>query len=231
MDDVTPPQNNGSGSGEASADANGPADVIDAELAAMLTASATWAQPPAGLGDRISAAVRSEADLRGPEVSNGANSAAASSLDRRRRAWFRPALIGAAAAIVFIFGGIVVLSALSGVEETDSFSVELVSTGLIPDVGGDIAVTSFGSGLQIDLSAPGLPRRDDGAFYEAWVRTADGNLFPVGTFHDGDDVTLWAGVELDRIELFTITLETDAGPDDPAQGSSGEVVLKAALTP
>ncbi len=106
-----------------------------------------------------------------------------------------------------------------------------LNPGLIPDVGGGIDVTSFDSGLQIDLSAPGLPRRDDGAFYEGWVRTADGSLFPVGTFHDGDDVTLWAGVELDRIELFTITLETAAGPNDPAQGSSGEVVLKAAITP
>ena len=76
-----------------------------------------------------------------------------------------------------------------------------------------------------------LQRREYTLKAEGWVRTVDGTLFPVGTFHDGDDVTLWAGVELDRIELFTITLETAAGPNDPAQGSSGEVVLKAAITP
>jgi hypothetical protein len=227
MNNSTHSENNGSRSSDVGADANVPEDVIDAELAAMLADVTMWVEPPSGLGDRIADAVRSEAELGVPE----ANQAGVLSLDGRRRTWLRPALLGAAAAIVFLFGGIVVLSALSGVEETETFSAELISTGLIPDVGGGIDVTSFDSGLQIDLSAPGLPRRDDGAFYEGWVRTVDGNLFPVGTFHDGDDVTLWAGVELDRIELFTITLETTAGPDDPAQTSSGEVVLKAAITP
>ena len=227
MNDSTHSEKSGPDSSDVGADANVPEDAIDAELAAMLADVTTWAEPPAGLGDRIVDAVRSEADLGAP----GADRAAAASLVGRRRTWLRPALIGAAAAVVFLFGGIVVLSALSGVEETETFSAELVSTGLIPDVGGGIDVTSFGSGLQIDLSAPGLPRRDNGAFYEGWVRTVDGNLFPVGTFHDGDDVTLWAGVELDRIELFTITLETAAGPNNPAQGSSGEVVLKAPITP
>ncbi len=227
MSDATPPQDNGSGSSEAGAGASGLEVVIDAELAAMLADATVWAEPPAGLGDRVVAAVRSEAALGESE----ATGSTVSSPDGDRRAWLRPALIGAAAAILFLFGGLVVLSALSGVEETETFSAELVSTGLIPDVGGDVDVTSFDSGLRIDLFAPGLPRRDDGAFYEGWVRTVDGNLFPVGTFHDGENVTLWAGVELDRIELFTITLETAAGPDDAAQGSSGEVVLKAAITP
>ena len=150
----------------------------------------------------------------------------------RRRSWVRPALLGAAAAITFLFGGIVVLSALGGADTgTDTFSAELTSTGLLPDVGGSIDVASFDSGLRIDLAASGLPRRDDGKFYEGWVRTADGNLFPVGTFHDGSNVVLWAGVELDRIELFTITLEEAAGPNDPAQGTSGEVVLRTDIGP
>jgi hypothetical protein len=150
----------------------------------------------------------------------------------RRRTWIRPALLGAAAAITFLFGGIVVLSALGGVDVgSDTFSAELTSTGLLPDVGGDIEVTSFDSGLRIDLEAPGLPRRDDGKFYEGWVRTADGDLFPVGTFHDGSKVTLWAGVELDRIELFTITLEEAASGNDPGQDSSGEIVLRTAIRP
>jgi hypothetical protein len=220
MNDSTHSENNGPDSSNSGADSDVPEDVIDAELAAMLADVTTWAEPPAGLGDRIVGAVRSEADLGAPE----ADRATAGSLVGRRRTWLRPALIGVAAAVVFLFGGIVVLSALSGVEEAETFSAELVSTGLIPDVGGGIDVTSFDSGLQIDLSAPGLPRRDDGAFYEGWVRTVDGNLFAVGTFHDGDAVTVWAGVELDRVE-------TAAGPNDPAQGSSGEVVLKTAITP
>ena len=99
----------------------------------------------------------------------------------------------------------------------------------MPDVGGSIDVTSFDSGLRIDLEAPGLPRRDDGKFYEGWVRTADGDLLSVGTFHEGSNVTLWAGVELDRIELFMITLEEAVGGNDSGQGSSDEVVLRTAI--
>ncbi len=139
-------------------------------------------------------------------------------------------MLGAAAAVTFLFGGIVVLSALSGADGgSDTFSSELISTGLLPDVGGDVDLTSFDSGLRIDLEAPGLPRRANGKFYEGWVRTAEGDLIPVGTFHDGNAVTLWAGVELDRIELFTITLEEASGPNDPGQGSSGEVVLRTEI--
>ena len=227
MNDSDSPQNNMPSNGDVGAEANEPDDLIEAGLAALLADPNNWLEPPAGLDDRIVEAVRSEVDLGAAEP----HVAAVSSRGARRLTSLRPALIGAAAAIVLLFGGIVVLSALSGVEQTESFSAELISTGLIPDVGGDIDVTSFDSGLRIDLSAPALPRRDNGAFYEGWVRTADGNLFPVGTFHDGDDVTLWAGVELDRVELFTITLETAAGPDDPAQGSSGTVVLRAQIRP
>ncbi len=220
MTDSTLPPHDGTGTDDA--DAN----IIDAELAAMLADPGTWVQPPAGLGDRIVTAVSSEADLGAPDAQT-----AASLGSGRRFSRLRPVLIGAAATIVFLFGGIVVLSALSGVDDVDTFSVELISTGLIPDVSGDIDVTSFDSGLQIDLAAFGLPRRDDGAFYEGRVQTVDGDLIPVGTFHDGTDVILWAGVELDRIELFTITLESAAGPDDLEQASSGDVVLRVALTP
>jgi hypothetical protein len=227
MNDSNSPQSSGPGNSDVGADANEPDDLIDAELAALLADPNNWVEPPEGLDDGIVAAVRSEAALG----AGAPHLAAISPRGARRWGTLRPALIGAAAAIVFVFGGIVVLSALSGVEETETFSVELISTGLILDVGGDVDVTSLDSGLRIDLSARGLPRRDDGAFYEGWVRTADGNLIPVGTFHAGDDVTLWAGVELDRVELFAITLETASGPDDPAQGSSGEVVLRAEITP
>lgn len=203
--------------------------MLDADIVALLAEASTWVEPPSGLSDRVVAAVRSEATLGAdPDpVSRPVLLGAAP-----RRTWFRPALVGAAAAITFLFGGIIVLSALSGAEVgTDAFSAELTSTGLVPDVGGSIDVTSFDSGLRIDLEAPGLPRRDDGKFYEGWVRTADGDLLSVGTFHEGSNVTLWAGVELDRIELFTITLEEAAGGKGPGQGYSGEIVLRTAIRP
>jgi hypothetical protein len=202
--------------------------ALDADISALLADASTWVEPPPELGDRVVAAVRSESALGGSDPMSSTVPLDAA----RSRTWLRPALLGAAAAITFLFGGIVVLSALSSADTgSDTFSAELTSTGLLPDVGGDIDVTSFDSGLRIDLVAPGLPRRDDGKFYQGWVRTADGDLFPVGTFHDGSDVTLWAGVELERIELFTITLEAAAGGSDPGQGTSGDVVLRTEIQP
>ena len=195
--------------------------ALHAEFDALLADASMWDEPGPDLGDRIVAAIHSESALGDPAIG------AARPL--RGRTWLRPALLGAAAAIVFLFGGVVVLSALSGVDDVDTFSSELTSTGLIADVGGDIEISPLDSGLRIDLVAPGLPRRDGGAFYEAWVRTVDGELIPVGTFHDADDVILWAGIELDRIDLFTITLETAQEPKSPDQASSGDVVLRAAI--
>jgi hypothetical protein len=46
----------------------------------------------------------------------------------------------------------------------------------------------------IELDATGLPRLDRGRFYQAWLRNADGVLVPIGTFNEGQKVTLWAGV-------------------------------------
>ena len=204
---------------------------LDSTIAALLSEPGTWVDPPAALDDRIALAVRSEAGLGVADPIVSERRRGQDSRPLGRRAWLRPAVLGAAAAIVLLFGGIVVLSGLSGVPDDETFSADLVSTGLIPDVGGEVEVTSFDSGLQIDLNAAGLPRRDDGAFYEGWVRTVNGDLVAVGTFHDGDAVILWAGVELERIDLFTITLETAVGPVDPEQGSSGEIVLRAALAP
>lgn len=203
-------------------------DALDVDIVALLADASTWVKPSPELGDRVVAAVHSESMLGDSDTMSATVSLHAA----HRSPWIRPAMLGAAAAITFLFGGIVVLSALSSADTgTDAFSAGLTSTGLLPDVSGDIDITSFDSGLRIDLEAPGLPRRDDGKFYEGWVRTIDGDLFPVGTFHDGRDVTLWAGVGLERIELFTITLEEAAGPNDPGQGTSGEVVLRTEIRP
>lgn len=199
-------------------------DGIDDEFAALLADPSMWGQPGPDLEDRITAAIASESVLNEPTTN-------VRSLDSARRGWIRPALLGAAAAVVFLFGGIVTLSALSGVEDRDTFSSELISTGALANVSGDVDIAVFDSGLRIDLDAPTLPRRDNGKFYEGWLKTFDGNLIPVGTFHEGDDVILWAGVGLDEVEAFTITLEESAGGQDPGQGSSGEVVLRTLVNP
>jgi hypothetical protein len=62
--------------------------------------------------------------------------------------------------------------------------------------------------LRITLDATGLPRRDGGDFYQAWLRNEDGVLIPIGTFHEADDVVLWAGVSLEDFPTLTVTEET-----------------------
>lgn len=191
---------------------------LDDSVVELFVDPAMWDQPSANLGDRVVDAIRSESALHDPSP--------IAPIVPIRRGWVRPALLGAAAAVVLLFGGIVVLSAINGVEDRTTISSELISTGLVANVSGDVEISVFDSGLRIDLAAPDLPRRDHGNFYAGWLLTIDGNLVPVGTFHEGDDVTLWAGVGLDQVEAFTITLEANATGQSPDQGSSGDVVLR-----
>ena len=63
-----------------------------------------------------------------------------------------------------------------------------------PELTGTAEFTRTDSGWRIELDAPGLPRLDDGEFYQAWLRNDDDVLVAVGTFNEGNDVVLWAGV-------------------------------------
>jgi hypothetical protein len=53
------------------------------------------------------------------------------------------------------------------------------------------------------------------------LRNPEGVLVPIGTFNQGDDVTLWAGVSPENFPTMTITEEAADGD----QGSSGQRVL------
>ena len=76
------------------------------------------------------------------------------------------------------------------------------------------------SGWRVELHATGLPRLDGQRFYQAWLRNADGVLVPLGSFNDGRNVTLWAGVSPQAFRMLTITRERADGD----QSSSGERV-------
>jgi hypothetical protein len=101
----------------------------------------------------------------------------------------------------------------------------MAPTALVPGARGEATLTKTTSGWRIELDASGLPRLDDGRFYEAWLRNDDGVLVPVGTFNDGRNVTLWAGVSPKDFATFTVTRERADGD----QGSSGEKVLVATI--
>jgi hypothetical protein len=94
-----------------------------------------------------------------------------------------------------------------------------------PAVTGSAELERTDSGWRIDLDAPGLPRLDGGRFYQAWLRDEAGTLVPIGTFNEGDDVVLWAGVSPREFPTLTVTIEASDGD----QASSGQRVLAGTL--
>jgi Anti-sigma-K factor rskA, C-terminal len=131
-------------------------------------------------------------------------------------------LIGAAAAAVaaVAIGSAVFASGTSG----ERFSAALAATGLAPGAGGEATFTKTTSGWRIELDATGLPRLENGRFYQAWLRNSVGVLVPIGTFNETRNVTLWAGVSPE--EFGTLTVTRERADDD--QASSGERVLVGA---
>ena len=243
MTDATDDHAAGTGDLDPYADADGRlndlfASEVGAEIDALLADPGLWESPSADLGDRIVAsitdAVHDEAEvaLESPEaasVDTAGHDAEVIPLGRRRT--WSTMLFGAAAAFAIVLGGVVVFSALSDSPPQEAFSADLVPTGLVPDVSGEVSVTEMQSGLEIELDAPTLPRRAGGLFYEGWLLLADDRLVPIGTFHEGANVTLWAGIELDEVVRMTITLEEAVPGMSPDQASSGEVVLKVDFPP
>ena len=102
-----------------------------------------------------------------------------------------------------------------------SASAALAATALAPGRHGRATLTKTTRAGASSFDATGLPRLDDGRFYEAWLKNADGVLVPVGTFNEGGNVILWAGVSPKDFPTLTVTRERADGDQD----SSGEKVL------
>jgi hypothetical protein len=131
----------------------------------------------------------------------------------RRLALGGVALAAAAAAAV----AVVVSSGSQGAR----FQAALDPTPLAPAARGNATLTKTSSGWRIDLDATGLPRLSGDRFYEAWLRSSTGALVPIGTFNEGRDVTLWAGVSPESYKVLTVTRERADGNE----ASSGQKVL------
>ncbi len=210
-----------------------PAPIDDDERAeldavrALLVNPAIWDEPSADLGDRVVAAIAAE---RGPSAVPLAPSPTAVPLAvpltppvpigardlRRSRAL--TFLAGAAAAAVVAVAISLVPRGSSGGDR-----IALAGTGLAPGSSGSARILRRESGLRIELNASGLPRRDGSLFYQAWLKGAAG-LVPIGTFHTGDHVVLWAGVALEDFPTISVTQE-EVGD----QASSGRGVLVGTL--
>jgi hypothetical protein len=178
------------------------------ELRRVLAEPAVWVEPPQHLQERVVAAIADAGPGRPSQRGAGG-----------RRRWIPYAIVGAAAALLLAIGITVVASGHQS--RPVQYAASLTGTALVPDAFGDVTLTRTTSGWRIQLHATGLPRRDNGAYYEAWLKSRSGVLVPIGTFNQGDDVTLWSAVPPSSYPTLTVTRQVTSGD----QSSSGQVVV------
>src|SRR4029077_18096261 len=138
---------------------------------------------------------------------------------RRQPLARRVVVIGAVATT--IVAAVVERSVFGSGTSGEQFRAALGPTSLAPGASGEETLRKTSSGWRIRRDATGLPRLDGGRFYQAWLRNSAGVLVPIGTFNEGRNVTLWAGVSPKDFTTVTVTRE----PTDGVQTSSGEKVL------
>jgi hypothetical protein len=187
-----------------------------AALAARVAASSD-------LADRLAEQQRAITLMRGAaaEVEAPAGLRRRIDLQRARRERPRRRVVAVGSAVTVVLAVVVAPAVLRTSTQNERFRAALAPTALAPGAGGEATLTKTSSGWRIDLDATGLPRRDGGLFYEAWLRNSAGVLVPIGTFTEGRKVTLWAGVSPKDFPSLTVTRE----PADGDQASSGEKVL------
>jgi anti-sigma-K factor RskA len=190
-------------------------DLLEPDILALLRDTSLWQEPSAELENRVVAGIADERRVVVP-------------IGRAQRAWpgrLAAAAIGAAAA-----AAVVLIAVPRNEGQQADASVAIAGTQLAPGISGTAGITSETSGVRIQFSVKGLPRRDGGDFYEGWLKNCAGTeLVPIGTYHELDNATGWAGVSIKDFPLLTVTREHVAAPKDAAQGSSGEVVVSGAL--
>jgi hypothetical protein len=210
------------------------------DLRALLADPALWAEPSPDLEDRIAISVAQaaaddaraaatdarEAALearRAASAATGAAAGAGAGSGERRRTWKDHRVFGAvaglAAAAVIAIG--LTLGLTAGGSNPTTFHAALAGTPLSPGASGRVTLTKTLSGWRISLHATGLPRLDNGQYYEAWLKNPAGILVPIGTFNQPTNVTLWSGVPPTDFPVVTVTKQLANG--NPA--SSGQRVL------
>jgi hypothetical protein len=204
-----------------------PADAAELdELRALLADPAMWEVPGQHLEDTVVAAVTGAAsqetgDERSDPVAS-ARGAAGGELARRARRRSRRSVVAWAAGAVAAAAIAIAIGVTSGTgTHATTFSAALSGTSLAPGATGQATLTQTTAGWRVTLHVSGLPRLDNGRFYQAWLKNAAGILVPIGTFNQSGDVTLWSGVPPTQYPTITVTRQQANG--NPA--SSGQRVL------
>jgi hypothetical protein len=201
------------------------------ELRELLSSPAMWAEPEPGLEDRVVSAIADAAAGDEAAAPAAADQAARPAQPSRWRSRFRrPAFaFGALATGVAAVVAVVIVLAVSGTSGPAPlhFAMVVKGTPLAPGAHGNASLSKTNSGWRIELHATGLPRLDNGRFYQAWVKNAAGILVPVGTFNDARNVTLWSGVPITKFRTLTVTQQLANG--NPT--SSGRRVLIGTIQP
>lgn len=216
-------RNEGGADGEETAELAALADgslepARQAVLEARLAASPALAERLAEQQQAVAFARKAADEVEAPPALRAAVEA-----QRRERARQAPRrlVLATTGAIAVAAAAIVVgVLAFRGTS-TEHFRASLAPTGLVPGASGEATLTKTTSGWRVELDASGLPRLDNGRFYEAWLRNSAGVLVPIGTFNEGRRVTLWAGVKPTEFGTLTVTRERADGD----QRSSGQKVL------
>jgi hypothetical protein len=209
-----------------------PAERADLDdLRALLADPSLWAEPGPGLEDSVTAAVARAAASTAPggtapgSAATGPATAGTSRSRRGRRPRVIIALSGLAAAAAAAVIAVVVT--VSGGTHPTQFQAALAGTALAPGAGAQVTLTQTQSGWRITLQGHGLPRLDNGYYYEAWLKNPAGILVPIGTFNQPNNVTLWAGVPPTQYPTVTVTRQrADGNPK-----SSGLKVLVGVAHP
>jgi hypothetical protein len=224
------------------------------ELREALREPATWIEPSPGLEERIVAAIAEEARARPAEPTVAADAGDASAAPPpqpesiepspaprpsqpskpRRRFRFgeifrRPsyAFGGLAALAAVALVAIVLVTGGKNSPKPLHFAMVVTGTQLAPRAKGTASLTKTVSGWKIEVKATGLPRIQNGRYYQAWLKNDAGILVPVGTFNDAQNVTLWSGVPVTKFRTLTVTLQLANG--NPV--SSGHRVLIGRIVP
>jgi hypothetical protein len=187
------------------------------ELDLVLSDPSTWVEPDPALEDRVMAAIAAEVAAAGRHQRRTG----------RRGGQWRLAVAIAGAAAVVLAAAVVSVGALRGNGGSSlRYAATLAPIGDTPTTSASATLTRTVTGWRVYLEADGLPRLDNGHYYEAWLGNRSGDRVAVGTFNQGEDVTLWSGVSPQDYPMITVTAEDADGNPAP----SAQIVLTGAAS-